>query len=48
MAQVDEIWLRAWVNEGIITPEQFEAEMRRRRLAATPTEAAADDEPLPE
>lgn len=34
LAEVEEIWLRAWVNEGIITAEQFEAEMRRRKESA--------------
>ena len=41
LAQVDEIWLRAWVNEGIITPQQFETEMRRRALALAAAEPKA-------
>lgn len=48
LEQVDAVWLRAWVNEGIITAQEFEAEMRRRALepaAAQPDEPAASNVP---
>ena len=34
LEDVDEVWLRAWVDIGIISAQLYETEMRRRAEAA--------------
>jgi len=47
LEQVEESWLRAWVNEGIITAQEFETEMRRRAPAVVSSQSGEVDDVEP-
>jgi hypothetical protein len=42
LEEVDEIWLRAWVDAGAMTPGEYRIEMARRGLLQKPIESPAN------
>lgn len=47
LEQVDDAWLRAWVDAGIISNAVYEAEMRRRANHPTETTLVGEGSAFP-